>query len=284
MQTSWLPILIAIIFSQAITIATPNYSQPSIQLQKEQPPRKQLGQEGNRDHESSEQKSRSTSVQIECDPNCTAQDADKEGNQVDVMRLLNKFLADPIAILTGLITLANFGLVWLVYKQIDDARASSERQLRAYVFLEGVSISDGATVVPPRLDCIDIPGFTLGFKNSGQTPAYRMASWAAIKVAEKTEENSFVIPPLQDLSIANLGSGCQLPKFLNLQRKLTSDELADIRAFRKAIYLYGRAEYTDAFKRKRFTNFRMWYAGIYPPDKGATLYFCDEGNETEQDS
>jgi hypothetical protein len=64
--------------------------------------------------------------------------------------------------------------------------------------------------------------------------------------------------------------------------KKVKDEISEIRSFKKAIYVHGRIEYEDAFKRKRFTNFRLVYAGQYPPPPSAVFSFCQEGNETEQ--
>ena len=75
-----------------------------------------------------------------------------------------------------------------------------------------------------------------------------------------------------------------MPKVINLGRRLNEDEINEIRTGKKTIYLYGRVEYEDAFKRRRFTNFRLGYSGEYPAPITACFNLCQKGNETERDT
>ena len=74
-----------------------------------------------------------------------------------------------------------------------------------------------------------------------------------------------------------------MPKAVICRRKLTDDEIADIRAGKKSIYLYGKIELEDAFRKKRFTRFHLTFTGWYPADIKDCLSFCQQGNETERD-
>src|SRR5262249_43579801 len=103
----------------------------------------------------------------------------------------------------------------------------------------------------------------------------------SLDVLPISDEAKLEVPKLHELSQINLGTNSQMPKHLAFHRALSEDEIEDIRFGRKAIYVYGRAEYRDAFSRKRFSNFRLRYTGVYPPAKGASLSVCDEGNEAK---
>ena len=58
-------------------------------------------------------------------------------------------------------------------------------------------------------------------------------------------------------------------------------EIADIGAARKFIFVYGRAEYRDAFRRKRHTNFRLAYGGPFPPAQNVGMSFTQWGNDAK---
>jgi hypothetical protein len=69
--------------------------------------------------------------------------------------------------------------------------------------------------------------------------------------------------------------------FRKPNRDLTAGEIADIQTGVKAIYLFGRIEYRDAFKKDRFTTFRMLYSGVWPLTASAGLNFAVQGNEAD---
>jgi len=60
---------------------------------------------------------------------------------------------------------------------------------------------------------------------------------------------------------------------------LNAQEIADIAAGTKRIYVYGRVEYLDIFGKPRFTNFRFFYSGIFPNPGGMTLSTSERGND-----
>ncbi len=158
---------------------------------------------------------------------------------------------------------------------------SARRQLRAYVFAETFDLFDGATMQPPQPAHINEPGVLLMLKNSGQTPAYNVVSTATIQVIEPIHEARLIAPPLVDKFSANLGPGTSIRNAPWLGRQLTPADVADINSGAKGLYLYGRIEYRDVFKKKRFTAFRLRYVGQYPPTGPAALNFTEAGNQSD---
>jgi hypothetical protein len=185
-------------------------------------------------------------------------------------------LSDRIAGIASAAAFLQFlALIATIWVMVTNGR----RQLRAYLFLESANITDGTTVDPPMPAFANVPGVAAQIRNSGQTPAYRVLTWAAIDVAEPINEERLVVPALQLISPTNLGANGTLPKFVRFTRALSADEIADVRVGRRQIYFYGRLENRDAFGRKKFTNFRLQYVGDWPPPKGAVLVFCNNGND-----
>jgi hypothetical protein len=86
---------------------------------------------------------------------------------------------------------------------------------------------------------------------------------------------------LQNVFASHLGAGASGTKSLWFGRPLTSSEIADVVVGARAIYLYGRIEYSDIFAEKRSTDFRMAYAGPFPPPPGVTFNVCEKGNDAE---
>ena len=165
-------------------------------------------------------------------------------------------------------------LIWTIIVM----NRTAKRQLRAYVMPQAASLIDGTMLQPPQAHRANVPGTVLNFMNFGETPAYEVVSWAQIAVTQPINENNLVVPTLQRMFAAPLGAKGTMPKALWFNRALTATERTDIANGQQAIYLYGRIEYLDAFKMKRFTNFRLHYIGQFPPLPGAVLYFSEKGN------
>jgi hypothetical protein len=187
-------------------------------------------------------------------------------------------LSDKIAVIASTVAFLQFvALVWTVMVMILNGR----RQLRAYVAPENVGILDGNMLSPPQPARANVPGIGMLIKNCGQTPAYRVISWAQIAViAVNNEALSLVLPASLEERFSNtLSAGSTFNKALWFDRPLTPNEIIDIASGARAIYLYGRIEYRDAFKKRRYTNFRLQYVGQFPPLPNAILKFSDKGND-----
>jgi hypothetical protein len=63
---------------------------------------------------------------------------------------------------------------------------------------------------------------------------------------------------------------------------ITPEEIAAVKAGTKLIFLFGRVEYIDSRGKLRFTDYRLSFAGNYPPYTDVLLNFRDHGNDSDQ--
>jgi hypothetical protein len=186
-------------------------------------------------------------------------------------------LSDKIAAIASASAFLQFlALVVTIWIMIVNGR----RQLRAHVFPDNITIVDGTMLSPPELDKADRPAVSMHIRNSGQTPAYRVVSWWEIRVIPVLEESTLIVPPLIQTYYTTVGTGCTFNKNLWYHVALTTDEKDEIYSGTCGIYVHGRIEYQDAFKKRRFANFRLVYTGKkFPPVQGAVMNFCQQGND-----
>jgi hypothetical protein len=119
-------------------------------------------------------------VQVQQVPD-TQKEPERNGTQTPKQRDDGWFsgwsLSDRIA---GIASAAGFlqfvALVATIWVMVSNGR----RQLRAYIFLDGGALADGMTLNPPRPEHANRPGWVAVIKNSGQTPAYNVLTWAEI--------------------------------------------------------------------------------------------------------
>ncbi|HTB01311.1 MAG TPA: hypothetical protein VK804_12605 [Bradyrhizobium sp.] len=141
---------------------------------------------------------------------------------------------------------ATMGLWWATWRLVRSAENTAERQLRAYIFPQDVTITNIES----------IPEITVVLKNTGQTPAHDHTLWATMAVAAyplSTEP----APPDGDPNESKgpLAPGAVNHFFASLESPITQEELRGIREGRAAIYLAGAVLYTDAFGKSRSTKF-----------------------------
>lgn len=150
--------------------------------------------------------------------------------------------------------------LWLVFKTdglIKSAEGSAERQLRAYVtvMLRGVEV-----------DPAQNGHAAIQIYNRGQTPAHDLAVYWTFSVAPKEptreaidwidskatclKEERFVLGPNEDR-----GADCYV-------KPLSDDEALAVLEDREWLYVVGRVEYFDAFKKPRITRFCHIYSGL----------------------
>jgi len=158
---------------------------------------------------------------------------------------------------------------------------TARRQLRAYIFPESAGLFEGMMMQPPRPEHTNEPGVILLWKNTGQTPARDVISWGQIAVIETIHEESLLVVSHLEKKFANsLGTNGINSKAIWYGRALADNEIKDIGTGIRAIYLYGRIEYRDIFKKQRWTNFRLRYAGQFPPPpEGVVFTTSEKGND-----
>ena len=153
-----------------------------------------------------------------------------------------------IALFTIILAIATI-LLWVVTQGIlTDSRLTTQQQLRAYVFirdsmLEGFSSPSG-------------PSFNITFTNSGKTPAWNL----------KIAMDAFILehPSSQERHAGEFSDhGALGPNGIYTMSAtmpaLTQEEIADVRAANKAIYVFGRVEFEDAFGNEQWLVFRIFF-------------------------
>jgi hypothetical protein len=125
---------------------------------------------------------------------------------------------------------------------------TAQRQLRAYIFIEGGVVRALKTNAGRSL--IRVEFIT---KNSGQTPAYSFKSWAKLEILDATIEPLYDTPKMVDQSFDTIGPGTTREAFLS--KEITNDDFARICNRNQIVRVWGRYEYKDAFEAPRYFNF-----------------------------
>jgi len=175
---------------------------------------------------------------------------------------------------------------------VADGRKHSRHSLRAYVFVDTIVAGDQGRAAlgtsDNKVSAIFSYGYPAAFwiiKNTGQTPAYRVLHWGHVVVMNVSDESTLtaMIPrKLEHVSMSTIPTNGTLTKAVYVPERLTPEEITGLLRGTKAIYVFGRIEYVDAFRRQRFTSYRLRYTGQYPPPLEMTLSFCDRGNYTDE--
>jgi hypothetical protein len=158
---------------------------------------------------------------------------------------------------------------WYTRREWESSVDNGRRQLRAYVFPDQANLIWQGTVRPTVAEII--------IKNSGQTPAYRLATSSVFIVGDyplqgepnvpRFPNNRTVVPPSGNYALS-----------IAMDKPLTGDQLRAIQKGTQAIYAVGEISYTDAFNECRVTRYRFYYQGA-GGDIGAKigLTYLDEG-------
>ena len=165
------------------------------------------------------------------------------------------------------------------------ARVSAERQLRAYVMVEGINViyPSKSQLRPPsgggpsREHLVAV----VKVKNSGATPARKMTGWV---MCDSFAEAPVYAPPdrPQGHGVRVIGPGHEdefefREKVLNHAQFLKA--VGALKAGSLTLYVWGRIAYEDAFGRERETLFRHVARRDRIYDDGAEVIACAEGND-----
>jgi hypothetical protein len=159
---------------------------------------------------------------------------------------------------------------WYTRREAMSTADNGRRQLRAYVFPDQASLIWGGTAKPTVAEIV--------IKNSGQTPAYRLATVATIGVRDYPLKDDIAVPPLpmNHTVVPPLG-GYTLST--GMDKPLSGDQLKAIQKGSQAIYVFGDIAYADAFGECRMTRYRFYYVGAGSDDGShVDLTYLDEGN------
>jgi hypothetical protein len=137
------------------------------------------------------------------------------------------------------------------------SRDTARRQLRAYVCVTSGEIA----FVNPNEPTIEIR-----LKNCGLTPAYAVKMWVGLIITAHPLSVDLDRPPagftMNQSVLAPEGIELMHPIF---DKPIPPFLLATLGSPQTTLYVYGQITYKDAFKRARFTDFRMLYGGPEHP-------------------
>ena len=130
---------------------------------------------------------------------------------------------------------------------------------RAYVYARPMTVTDFEPNKAPTIQ--------INLDNKGLTPAYGLTlrSWAAIGIYPVSFEKLQNIE--QHLSLSTLPTEMTVfPNIANMNQFETlpiqlSDTIAAIKDGTDRIYVWGHVAYTDAYRRRRFSNFCFMFGG-----------------------
>jgi hypothetical protein len=206
--------------------------------------------------------------------------AEQPADEIAHQNTTNDWIAAATVVLaafTGVLIAVGWVQSGHLKRSVDEAKAASIRELRAYINHREGSVVDWNT---------DCPILQASFTNFGKTPAhdvsYRaMIRTAAVPLAEelKLEEssiNSFV-GVLGPTSTFQMRWALKDPKLSDTTRAL-------IREGKKGLYAYGKIIYTDTFGRDRWTTFRLLFTDADPTARDGQLAVCEKGNDADRDA
>lgn len=170
----------------------------------------------------------------------------------------NKFLDWALIVFNGLLAIFTALLWWSTKKlwkagehQLDYAQCSSERQLRAYVYIEKTPIKASAEGVVDLLKNTFKVDFRV--RNFGQTPAHNAVVRYAFEVVDCVGGKAKQLPtPNHTFQLGSIGP---LTDFYDLADTVSGVDIATIRDGRRAIYLVGSIVYDTVFAKNLQTNF-----------------------------
>ena len=173
-----------------------------------------------------------------------------------------------VAFFTFVLAGSTIGLWIVAICTLRHSRETAERQLRAYISLDG-----GSARIVGTIDKNIVEGF-VNLKNCGQTPAYNCKSWVRIEIGTTSslpfDQTSFG----RGAVIIGPGTPFNLP----VHWPLNPADLAALRAETKKIYVWGETEYVDIFGHNRFFRFYQ-QNGKEIPGKGWPLETADRPHE-----
>lgn len=175
-------------------------------------------------------------------------------------------LSDKIAVIASIVALLQFfALVATIFAMMRTAK----RQLRAYICLYGGSI---------RLLPVENQTFVEAYvrlKNCGQTPAYGHRCWVRMDVTDAAKPPFDISENCLTRDIIGPDGEANLPVHWG---PISAQNITDIRNETKRIFVWGRADYIDAFGEERYFKFHFLNAKELP-GKGWPLVPSDKPNE-----
>lgn len=159
-------------------------------------------------------------------------------------------LSDKIAAFVVVVGLFQFFALLATYCVM---RSTAQRQLRAYIS----DIAGRATFISATESRIEVD---IKFRNSGQTPAYSVEIRCEPPVIGRPTDRPFDMP-LRFAPVRTIISPGGEFSVRRLITQVSSEQLRQIQNSEMAIWVWGRVDYADAFKGRRYLHFRCLALG-----------------------
>lgn len=175
-----------------------------------------------------------------------------------------------IAVFTIVLAFAT-GLLWKATRDlVRGAEITAERQLRAYVFVEVITVESVEVGQRPKI--------TAKIKNAGQTPAYNLRN--SLKIAfERPGRKDFALTwGGEKASQANIGPSLPFTAEGYFTENSNS-RVARMQSGEAVLLVWGEIRYTDAFGHDRYTRYRYILDEREGGLREGKLFACAEGNE-----
>jgi len=225
---------------------------------------------------------------------CTREYPDKNNKWLQEFLCGVKITDVIIAVFSILLFFATAGLIVVGWMQARRMRVTARQQLRAYVFVDNITIGNvttplawevGSSYKPTGAEIVNTslgPVVSMTIKNTGQTPAHNVINWGEIALREFPLRGDLATKQRTSSHFVTKSSipanGISTKAFI-MGTPLLADEVGDLKRGTKAIYVYGYILYRDAFGRRRKTNYRFIH-GLFTGSIGiaTAMTIADEGN------
>jgi hypothetical protein len=176
-----------------------------------------------------------------------------------------------IALFTIILAFATGFLYVATRELVQGAEDTARRQLRAYVFLDQMTIADP----------LGTPRISIRIKNFGSTPAYSVVFWCEGALREYPLTGGLVRSRAQDAPISDIGPTGALQTDILWDAPIQEPDKAALTSRTKAIYVFGRIDYRDSFGQRWFSEFRFIEGGSFDVrPSGGPMGQTPEGNRS----
>lgn len=153
------------------------------------------------------------------------------------------------------------------------AEETAKRQLRAYLSVDAAELRDLAVDLKPEGQ--------IRIKNSGATPAYDVTTLITLTAVKDPLELAEYLKRAVPVGPSQIGPGGTLSPTSVIDMAMTQTLLNTLTTKSHTLYLHGRIDYTDIFRKPHWTTFRC----AQDPDRIGTarLRICSEGNDADRD-
>ena len=168
-----------------------------------------------------------------------------------------------IALFTVLLVLATFFLWKATRDLVTGAEKTAQKQLRAYVGIDYVSVKVLEIGKKPRVDWFR--------KNYGQTPASRFRLWIELEILPNEDTIASFPQQFGDYDVGSINASAGLRNECSGDDEITADQLQGINSRELTLYFFGAFKYFDVFGCEQTTEFRLYYIPPFVEGKGMAL-------------